>query len=130
MLKQLFKNGGIEVTDQELKEILQITTDDIRENRIRFGKRTGLEQVITIAIRAYGVMKKVAWKKAIKIDNNLERKAEKAVKLYFDGYSAKEAIEKVRYDLDGDELYDMENGHTVNNIDTATDTQIKNLLEG
>lgn len=60
MLKQLFKDGGIEINDQEFKEILQIITDDIRENRIRLGKRTSLEQVITIAIRAYGVMKKVA----------------------------------------------------------------------
>lgn len=60
MLKQLFKDGGIEINDQEFKEILQIITDDIRENRIRLGKRTSLEQVITIAIRAYDVMKKVA----------------------------------------------------------------------
>lgn len=60
MLKQLFEDGGIEVTDQELKEILQITTDDIRENRVKLGKRTNLTQMFTIALRAYCVMKKAA----------------------------------------------------------------------
>ncbi|MFL0194241.1 hypothetical protein ACJDU8_01420 [Clostridium sp. WILCCON 0269] len=61
MIKKLFENGGIEVTDQEFKEILQITTDDIRENRIKFGKRTNMEQMFTIALRAYGVMKRVTF---------------------------------------------------------------------
>ncbi|QXE19984.1 hypothetical protein [Clostridium sp. 001] len=59
MIKQLFENGGIEVTDQEFKEILKMTTDDIRENRIKFGKRTNLNEVSHIALRAYKVIKRV-----------------------------------------------------------------------
>lgn len=59
MLRKLFENGGIKVNDQEFKEILQITTDDIRENRIKFGKRTNLNEVSCIALRAYKVIKRV-----------------------------------------------------------------------
>lgn len=39
MIKQLLKELGIKVSEQDFKEILQITTDDIRENRVKFGKR-------------------------------------------------------------------------------------------
>lgn len=60
MIRKFLEQVGINTTEEELKEILKMTTDDIRENRIKFGKRTSLKQVITIAIRAYGVMKKVA----------------------------------------------------------------------
>ena len=60
MIRKFLQQVGISTTEEEFKEILKMTTDDIRENRIKFGKRTSLEQVITIAIRAYGVMKKVA----------------------------------------------------------------------
>lgn len=59
MIKQLFQNTGIKVTDPEFKEIMQITTDDIRENRVKFGKKTSLEEMFTIAFRAYKVMNRV-----------------------------------------------------------------------
>ncbi|WP_242951504.1 hypothetical protein [Clostridium kluyveri] len=52
----MFHNAGIKVTDQELKEIMQITTDDIRENRIKFGKKTSLQQMFTIAKRSLKVL--------------------------------------------------------------------------
>ena len=59
MLRKLFKEGGIEKNDQEFKEVSQITTDDIRENRIKFGKRTNLNEASLIALRAYKVIKRV-----------------------------------------------------------------------
>ncbi|OAA87596.1 hypothetical protein [Clostridium ljungdahlii] len=46
--KKLFWDKSIEITDQEFKEVLQITTDDIRENRVKFGKRTSLKQVFIV----------------------------------------------------------------------------------
>ncbi|WP_243103898.1 hypothetical protein [Clostridium sp. JN-1] len=60
MIKRLFEKAAIKITYDELEEVLQITTDDIRENRIKFGKRTSLEQMVTIALRVYCVLKKVA----------------------------------------------------------------------
>ena len=59
MIRQLLKEFGAKTTEQEFKEILQITTDDIRENRIRFGKMTNLDEAMLIAFRAYVVMKRV-----------------------------------------------------------------------
>ncbi|WP_368489286.1 hypothetical protein [Clostridium sp. BJN0013] len=56
MIKQLFQDSDIQVTDQEFKEIMQITTDDIRENRVKFGKKTSLEQMFIIAKRSLKVM--------------------------------------------------------------------------
>jgi len=50
MIKQSLKEFGARTNEQEFNEIMQITTDDIRENRIRFGKRTNLKQVLNIAI--------------------------------------------------------------------------------
>lgn len=59
MIRKLFQNYSIKVTDREFKEIMQITTDDIRENRVKFGKKTSMEEMFTIALRAYGVLSRV-----------------------------------------------------------------------
>ena len=112
MIRQMFRNAGIKVSDQEFKEILCMTTDDIRENRIKFGKKTNLQQMLTIAKRSLRAL----------------RKCDKAVELYFSGYTAHEAVRKAKYDLDDDEIYDMETGQTVCTIDVAIDGQIKDLL--
>jgi len=56
MIKQLFQNAGVKVTDTEFREIMQITTDDIRENRVKFGKKTSLQQMFTIAKRSLKVL--------------------------------------------------------------------------
>ncbi|APM40509.1 hypothetical protein [Clostridium kluyveri] len=56
MIKQLFQNAGVKVTDTEFREIMQITTDDIRENRMKFGKKTSLQQMFTIAKRSLKVL--------------------------------------------------------------------------
>lgn len=62
--------------------------------------------------------------------DELSKKIDKVQSLVLEhNYGYKEAIDKVKYDLDGSELYNEETGHTVNNIETATDSQIKNLLE-
>lgn len=112
MIRQLFRNAGIEMSEQEFKEVLYMATDDIRENRIKFGKRTNLQQMFTIAKRSLKVL----------------RQCNMAVNLYFDGYTAHEAVRKAKYDLDDDEIYDIETGQTICTIDVATDKQIKDLL--
>jgi protein involved in temperature-dependent protein secretion len=68
VIRQLFRNAGIKVSDQEFKEILYMATDDIRENRIKFGKRTSLQQVVTIAKRSLKAL----------------RQCDTALRLYFD----------------------------------------------
>jgi trimethylamine:corrinoid methyltransferase-like protein len=49
MIRKFLNQLGINVTDKEFKEILEITTADIRENRVKFGKRTSLRQMLIIA---------------------------------------------------------------------------------
>jgi hypothetical protein len=45
-------------------------------------------------------------------------------------YGYKETVDKVKYDIDGDELYDMGTGQTVcQDITTATDEQVRDLLQ-
>jgi hypothetical protein len=109
----MFRNAGIKVSDQEFKEIMYMTTDDIRENRIKFGKKTNLQQMFTIALRSLKVL----------------RQCDMAVNFYFDGYTAHEAVRKAKYDLDDDEIYDMETGQTIGEIELATDEQIRILLQ-
>lgn len=63
--------------------------------------------------------------------NELSKKIDKVESLVLEhNYGYKEAIDKVRYDLDGNELYDIKTGQTVcHDISTATDEQIRNLLQ-
>lgn len=61
---------------------------------------------------------------------SVRRKADRVVELVQDGnLGIKEAVDRVKYDLDGDELYDMKTGKTICDIDTATDEQIKILFQ-
>ena len=101
-----------DMTDEEFREVMEITTDDIRENRTKFGKETDLEEMLAIAKRSLKVL----------------RQCNMAVNFYFDGYTAHEAVRKAKYDLDDDEIYDMETGQTICTIDVATDKQTKDLL--
>lgn len=112
MIKHLFEKAGIEITSTELEEVLQIATDDIRENRIKFNKKTSLQQMFTIALRSYRVLKKAAWKGVFEHD-----------------YGYKEAVNKVKYELDGDNVYDPETGETLNSIDEVTQNQLEEILD-
>ena len=63
--------------------------------------------------------------------NIIERKIFEVQHLVQDkNYGYKETVDKVKYDIDGDELYDMGTGQTVcEDITTATDGQVRNLLQ-
>ena len=69
-----------DMTDEEFREVMEITTDDIRENRTKFGKETDLEEMLAIAKRSLKVL----------------RKCDKAVELYFSGYTAEQAVNFVK----------------------------------
>ena len=73
-----------DMTDTEFREVMEITTDDIRENRTKFGKETDLEEMLAIATRSLKVL----------------RKCDKAVELYFDGYTAKQAVNMAKEGID------------------------------
>lgn len=61
---------------------------------------------------------------------SVKKKADKVVELVQSGnLGIKEAIDRVKYDLDGDELYDVKTGKTICDIDTATDEQVRILLQ-
>lgn len=61
MIRKLLKELKIEMSDQEFKEILQMTTDDIRENRIKFNRRTYLPIMLSITLRSLVVLEQ--WNK-------------------------------------------------------------------
>lgn len=63
--------------------------------------------------------------------NVFERKISEVQHLVQDeNYGYKEAVDKVKYDIDGDELYDMRTGQTIcQDITTATDEQVRDLLQ-
>lgn len=120
-----------DMTNEEFREVMEITTDDIRENRTKFGKETDLEEMLTIAKRSLRVLRKC--NKAIEginMDKSTERRAEKAVELYFSGYSAKEAVERAKHwKLDDTEIYDEETGITYKDIDMLTPLEMKQFLK-
>jgi hypothetical protein len=58
MIRKRLESVGIKVSDQEFIEGMGIVTDDIRENRIKFNKKTSIEQLLIIALRTFFIMKK------------------------------------------------------------------------
>lgn len=61
--------------------------------------------------------------------NVLERKISEVQHLVQDeSYGYKEAVEKVKCELDGDKLYDPISGEDINDIENITKDQIEYLL--
>lgn len=51
MIKKLLGDAGIEFSDKEFIECMNITTENIKEKRIKHNKKTSFEQVINMMIR-------------------------------------------------------------------------------
>ena len=49
MLKQLIESVSGSLSDAELKQVLDLATTDILVNRVGFGKRTSLAEMVEIA---------------------------------------------------------------------------------
>jgi len=49
MLRKIFELDLDPMTDFEFCEVLDLTTSDIKTNRVGFGKRTSLPEVVEIA---------------------------------------------------------------------------------
>lgn len=60
MLKKSLEERGINLTKAEFGVVMEITTDDIKFNRINFKKRTSLEHVLDVAIRSADIFKRCA----------------------------------------------------------------------
>ncbi|WP_171302545.1 hypothetical protein [Clostridium cochlearium] len=58
MLKKLLEDNGIITTDLEFKEVMAIVTDDIKFNRINFGKKTNKIELIEIARRSLNTLRR------------------------------------------------------------------------
>ncbi|MHC1683728.1 MAG: hypothetical protein AB6733_12340 [Clostridiaceae bacterium] len=54
MFEKIFLNA----TKDELKEALQMATDDIKFNKIHFGKKTSLSEMIWITERCISALKR------------------------------------------------------------------------
>ena len=61
-----------DMTDTEFREVMEITTDDIRENRTKFGKETDLEEMLAIAKRSLRALRRC--NKAIERSREMENK--------------------------------------------------------
>ncbi|MBO0538534.1 hypothetical protein EXQ27_07700 [Clostridium botulinum] len=60
MLKKLLEERGINLRKEEFAIVAEITTDDIKFNRVSFGKCTSLDYVLDIAIRSASIFKRYA----------------------------------------------------------------------
>lgn len=60
MLKKILEERGINLTEAEFAIICEITTDNIKFNRINFKKCTSLNYVVEIAIRSASIFKRCA----------------------------------------------------------------------
>jgi len=65
------------------------------------------------------------------MDKSTERRAEKAVELYFSGYSAKEAVDRAKHwKMDNNaEVYNEDTGETYKDAEMLTDTELKEFLK-
>ena len=53
MIKNLLEKCGLALTDAEFKEVMEVTTQDIKFNNIGFGKKTDIWDVLIISARCY-----------------------------------------------------------------------------
>lgn len=60
MIRKLLEKRGIFLTNEEFAIVMEITTDDIKFNRIGFKKCTGLNYILDIAERSASVFKRCA----------------------------------------------------------------------
>ncbi|NEZ74291.1 hypothetical protein EXM56_02785 [Clostridium botulinum] len=60
MLKKLLEERGINLTKVEFAIICEITTDNIKFNRVSLRKCTSLDYVLDIAIRSASIFKRCA----------------------------------------------------------------------
>ncbi|MBY6758693.1 hypothetical protein HYH82_15475 [Clostridium botulinum] len=60
MLKKLLEERGINLTKAEFAIICEITTDNIKFNRLSFKKCTSLKYVLYIAARSSDIFKRCA----------------------------------------------------------------------
>jgi len=56
MIRQALEAKGIQLSNSEFAVVMQITTDDIKFNRIGFKKRTSIEYVLDIAVKSAAVL--------------------------------------------------------------------------
>ncbi len=59
MIRDLVEAAVGKISDDEFKTVMQMTTDDIKFNRIKFKKMTYLQQVIEIAEHCYKVDQRI-----------------------------------------------------------------------
>lgn len=58
MLKELLEKSSGPISNSTLKEILDLTTTDIKVNRINYGQRTSLREAVEIAGICYSILQK------------------------------------------------------------------------
>lgn len=60
MFQQLLKNQGLRMNGNEFIKVLNAATQDIKFNKIKFGKRTNLNELLEIMKTCYKVVKDAA----------------------------------------------------------------------
>lgn len=58
MIRKLLEAYGIKMSNEEFKEVMQETTNDIRENHFKLGVKTNRKYLLRTAIIYYGISKK------------------------------------------------------------------------
>lgn len=56
MIREHLESMGIKLTDSEFKVLMEVTTDDIKFNRIGFHKKTKLNDLVSISALCYQVL--------------------------------------------------------------------------
>jgi hypothetical protein len=60
MLRQALEAKSIYLSNAEFAIVMEIVTDDLKFNRVSFGKYTNLDYVIDIAVKSATIFKKCA----------------------------------------------------------------------
>lgn len=58
MIRKLLEDNGIVSTDAEFKELMDVITQDIKVNKIRFGKKTSFYEVLEISLRTINTLRR------------------------------------------------------------------------
>lgn len=58
MIRKELEIKGIKMTDDEFSEVMEETTNDIRENRFKLGVKSNKDYLVRTAIIYYQILKK------------------------------------------------------------------------
>lgn len=59
MIRKMLEQNGLKMSDEEFKEVMTETQNDIRENHLKLGVKTSKDYLLNVATIYYGISRRL-----------------------------------------------------------------------